>query len=130
MFKSIKKKVGIGRERGDFKLEFHASQIPLSGWERLLVLLISLETGKITVKTAKASVQNGTCEWKDPVYESSRILLDGRVKGTDKALYRIVVSTGSSRSGVLGETIVNFADHIGTNKPVSLSLPLQNCNTG
>eukprot|EP00249_Psilotum_nudum_P027723 c35753_g1_i1 orf=209-385(+) len=58
MLKPVKKKVGIGKVKVDFKLEFHASRVPQRGWDKLLVSLVPLETSKITCKTGKASVRS------------------------------------------------------------------------
>ncbi|MCO5594029.1 hypothetical protein L7F22_048048 [Adiantum nelumboides] len=44
--------------------------------------------------------------------------------------YKLVVSTGVSRFGVLGDASINFVDYLQSTTPVSLSLPLQNCNSG
>lgn len=66
-------------------------QIPLSGWEKLFISFIPTETGKATAKTSKANVRNGTCKWADPIYETTRLLVDSKSKQYDDKLYKLVV---------------------------------------
>eukprot|EP00250_Pteridium_aquilinum_P017832 c23793_g2_i1 orf=1007-3028(+) len=130
MFKPTKKKSFTAKEKVDFKLEFHATRVPQRGWDKLLVSLISLETNKVTAKTGKVSVKNGVCQWSESVYESPMLLQESGGKDTNKALYKLVVSMGLSRFGILGEATINLADYTQAVVPVSLPLQLQNCNSG
>lgn len=67
-------------------------QIPQPGWDKLFVSFIPAETGKATAKTTKASVRNGNCKWSDPIYETTRLLLDTRNRKYEEKLYKLVVS--------------------------------------
>lgn len=67
-------------------------QIPQTGWDKLLVSFIPHETGKPIAKTNKANVRNGSCKWSDPIYETTRLLLDTRTKQYDEKLYKLVVA--------------------------------------
>ncbi|KAL7154622.1 hypothetical protein ABFS83_03G013800 [Erythranthe nasuta] len=113
-----------------FRLQFHATHIPQSGWEKLFISFIPADTGKATAKTTKANVRNGTCKWSDPIYETTRLLQDSRTKLYDEKLYKIVVAMGSSRASTLGEASVNLADYVDGLKPSDVSLPLHGCNFG
>eukprot|EP00250_Pteridium_aquilinum_P014033 c21735_g1_i1 orf=736-4113(+) len=130
MFKPSRKKVVKAKEKITFKLEFHATHIPQRGWDKLLVSLVSLDSGKVTSKTGKSPVKNGTCQWVEPLFESALISQDSNGKDVPKELYKLVVSMGLSRFGLLGDTIINLVDYLQATVPVSLSLPLQNCNFG
>lgn len=66
-------------------------QIPQNGWEKLFISFIPTETGKATAKTSKANVRNGSCKWADPIYETTRLLLDSKTKQYDDKLYKVVV---------------------------------------
>ncbi|OAY71397.1 intracellular protein transport protein USO1 [Ananas comosus] len=113
-----------------FRLQFHATHIPQTGWDKLLVSFIPHETGKPIAKTNKANVRNGSCKWSDPIYETTRLLLDTRTKQYDEKLYKLVVAMGSSRSSLLGEVDINLADFVDALKPSSVALPLDSCDYG
>lgn len=66
-------------------------QIPQSGWDKLFICLIPIESGKIIAKTSKANVRNGACKWADPIYETTRLLQDARNKRYDDKLYNLIV---------------------------------------
>ncbi|KAJ7292260.1 hypothetical protein O6H91_22G055300 [Diphasiastrum complanatum] len=130
MFMSLKKKPEKMKEKADFKLQFHAARVPQKGWDKLVVSLISVETGRSTVKTSRASVRNGNCQWPDLITESTKILFDSKTRVPADKLYRLVISSGVSRSGVLGEATINFADYVTATSPVAVALPLKNCSYG
>lgn len=113
-----------------FRLQFHATHIPQTGWDKLFVTFISADTGKVTAKTSKSHVRNGTCKWADPIYETTRLLQDANTKQYDEKLYKLVVATGSARSSLLGEANINLADYADEPKPTSLALPLLGCDSG
>nr|GEX51461.1 hypothetical protein [Tanacetum cinerariifolium] len=113
-----------------FRLQFHATHIPQKGWEKLFISFIPTETGKATAKTSKANVRNGTCKWADPVYETTRLLLDSTSKLYDEKLYRLVVGMGTSRSSILGEATINLADYADASQPAAISLPLTGSDHG
>nr|GMD91204.1 putative leucine-rich repeat-containing protein DDB_G0290503 isoform X1 [Ipomoea batatas] len=113
-----------------FRLQFHATHIPQTGWDKLFISFIPADSGKTTAKTTKASVRNGSCKWADPIYETTRLLQDVKNKEYDEKLYKIVVAMGSSRASILGEATINLAEHADASKPSVVALPLHGCNTG
>ncbi|KAJ4841028.1 hypothetical protein Tsubulata_030986 [Turnera subulata] len=113
-----------------FRLQFHATHIPQSGWDKLFISFIPAESGKATAKTTKANVRNGTCKWADPIYETTRLLQDIKNKQYDGKLYKLVLAMGSSRSSVLGEATINLADYADALKPSVIALPLHGCDSG
>ncbi|KAK4803540.1 hypothetical protein SAY86_003357 [Trapa natans] len=113
-----------------FRLQFHATHIPQSGWDKLFIAFIPVDSGKATAKTTKANVRNGTCKWSDPIYETTRLLQDLRTKEFDEKLYKFVVSMGSSRSSILGEATINLADYADALKPSLVALSLHGCDCG
>ncbi|XWS21552.1 hypothetical protein CRYUN_Cryun30bG0064000 [Craigia yunnanensis] len=113
-----------------FRLQFHATHIPQSVWEKLYISFIPADSGKATAKTTKANVRNGTCKWADPIYETTRLLQDIKTKQFDEKLYKLVVAMGSSRSSLLGEATINLADYADASKPSVVPLPLLGCDFG
>ncbi|RLN39278.1 hypothetical protein C2845_PM01G45180 [Panicum miliaceum] len=113
-----------------FRLQFHATNIPSTGWDKLFLSFISADTGKVTAKTNKANVRNGSCKWPDPIYEATRLLQDPRTKTYDDKLYKLVVAMGTSRSSILGEVDVNLAEFAEALKPASIALPLRGSDSG
>ncbi|KAI3465061.1 hypothetical protein Pfo_021724 [Paulownia fortunei] len=113
-----------------FRLQFHATHIPQTGWDKLFISFIPADSGKATAKTTKANVRNGTCKWADPIYETTRLLQDSKIKQYDEKLYKIVVAMGSSRASTLGEATINLADYVDALKPSAVTLPLHGCNFG
>ncbi|KAL1547051.1 myosin-10-like [Salvia divinorum] len=113
-----------------FRLQFHATHIPQTGWEKLFITFIPADTGKPTAKTTKANVRNGSCKWGDPIYETTRLLQDSKSKQYDEKLYKLVVAMGSSRASVLGEATINLADYVDASKPIVAAFPLHGCNFG
>ncbi|XP_030485454.2 uncharacterized protein LOC115702132 [Cannabis sativa] len=113
-----------------FRLQFHATHIPQTGWDKLFISFIPADSAKATAKTTKANVRSGTCKWGDPIYETTRLLHDIKTKQYDDKFYKLVVAMGSSRSSVLGEANINLADYADASKPSSVALPLQGCDSG
>ncbi|XP_066307974.1 uncharacterized protein [Miscanthus floridulus] len=113
-----------------FRLQFHATNIPSTGWDKLFLSFISADTGKVSAKTNKANVRNGSCKWPDPIYEATRLLQDPRTKTYDDKLYKLVVAMGTSRSSILGEVDVNLAEFAEALKPTSIALPLRGSDFG
>ncbi|CAL4933032.1 unnamed protein product [Urochloa decumbens] len=113
-----------------FRLQFHATNIPSTGWDKLFLSFISADTGKVTAKTNKANVRNGSCKWPDPIYEATRLLQDPRTKTYDDKLYKLVVAMGTSRSSILGEVDVNLAEFAEALKPACIALPLRGSDFG
>ncbi|KAF5746825.1 hypothetical protein HS088_TW06G01000 [Tripterygium wilfordii] len=113
-----------------FRLQFHATHIPQTGWDKLVISFILTDSGKASAKTTKANVRNGTCKWADPIYETTRLLQDIKTKQYDEKLYKLVVATGSSRSSLFGEATINLADYADALKPSAVALPLHGCDSG
>ncbi|XP_030453539.1 protein MLP1 [Syzygium oleosum] len=113
-----------------FRLQFHATHIPQTGWDKLFISFIPADSGKATAKTTKANVRNGTCKWADPIYETTRLLQDIRTRQYDEKPYKLVVAMGSSRSSLLGEATINLSDYADALKPSSVSLSLRGCDSG
>uniref|UniRef100_A0A1D1XQ81 Myosin-2 n=1 Tax=Anthurium amnicola TaxID=1678845 RepID=A0A1D1XQ81_9ARAE len=113
-----------------FRLQFHATNIPQAGWDKLFVSFIPADIGKATAKTNKANVRNGNCKWADPIYETTRLIQDTSTKKYDEKLYKLVVAMGTSRSSALGEVYINLADYADASKPTSIALPLDGCVYG
>ncbi|XP_019416966.1 PREDICTED: putative leucine-rich repeat-containing protein DDB_G0290503 isoform X2 [Lupinus angustifolius] len=113
-----------------FRLQFLATHIPQSGWDKLFISFIPVDTGKATAKTTKASVRNGTCKWSDPIYETTRLLQDIKTRQYEEKLYKLVVGMGSSRSSILGEANINLADFVDALKPTAITFPLNGSESG
>ncbi|KAK4559635.1 hypothetical protein RGQ29_008728 [Quercus rubra] len=113
-----------------FRLQFHATHIPQTGWDKLFISFIPADSGKATAKTTKSNVRNGTCKWADPIYETTRLLQDTKTKQYDEKLYKLVVAMGSSRSSILGEADINLADYADALKPSDVALSLDGCDSG
>ncbi|KAK9124063.1 hypothetical protein Sjap_013665 [Stephania japonica] len=130
MFKLSRHRSDKSGEKLEFKLShIQALQVP-KGWDKLFVSIISVETGKTVTKSGKASVRNGTCHWKETLSESIWLLRDNNSKDMDECLFKLVVSMGSARSGILGEAVINLAAYASSKTSVPLSLPLKKCNYG
>ncbi|CAM6053249.1 unnamed protein product [Sphagnum tenellum] len=117
MFKSLKKKPEKAKEAIDFKLKFHATRVSLQGWEKLVISVVSLETWKAVAKTARAVVKNGNCQWQDPIVESTQLQLNQTTNEYEEKFYKFVVSSGSSRAGILGEALINLGEFADFNHP-------------
>ncbi|KAK9740749.1 hypothetical protein RND81_03G057600 [Saponaria officinalis] len=113
-----------------FRLQFHATHIPQTGWNNLFISFIPTDSGKASAKTNKANVRNGTCKWADPIYETTRLLQDSKTKQYEEKLYKLVVAMGTSRSSLLGEANINLSDYVDAAKPTVVMLPLQGSDTG
>ncbi|CAN1318817.1 hypothetical protein LINPERPRIM_LOCUS30962 [Linum perenne] len=60
----------LQKKRFDFKFSnLQALQVP-KGWDRLLVSMVSIETGKTVAKSGRAVVRNGSCRWTETLSES------------------------------------------------------------
>ncbi|XP_020527558.1 putative leucine-rich repeat-containing protein DDB_G0290503 isoform X2 [Amborella trichopoda] len=109
-------------------LSFHL-QVP-GGWDNLSVFLIPLDIGKPTAKTERVPVNNGTCTWEDPIYETVKLTKDPKSGKFEEKNYQFIVSPGSSKGNLLGEITFNFAVYAEALKPSSLSSPLKASNSG
>ncbi|XP_010441281.1 PREDICTED: myosin-11-like isoform X2 [Camelina sativa] len=114
-----------------FKLQFHATQVTQLKAEGLTISVVPGDVGKSTGKAEKAMVLDGHCRWESPVYETVKFLQDFKTGKVNQRICHFIVSstTGSSKSGVLGETSIDFADYVDAVKSCNVSLPLQNSNS-
>ncbi|XP_072962195.1 uncharacterized protein [Typha angustifolia] len=130
MFKLHRHRSDKVAERVDFKFsDFRAIQVP-KGWDNLFISIVSVETGKAITKSNKAINRNGSCLWTDSMSESIRIYQDDASKEPEECQFKIVVSMGSARSGILGESILNLTEYMGSRDSTAVSLPLKKCNYG
>ncbi|XP_017700665.2 myosin heavy chain, cardiac muscle isoform-like [Phoenix dactylifera] len=117
-------------DRIEFKFSnFQAFQVP-KGWDRLFLSIISVETGKTIAKSSKTTVHGGTCQWTETLSESVFVSQNDASKELEECQFKIVVSMGSARSGILGEVTLNLTDYLSSRDSGSLSLPLKKCNYG
>lgn len=117
-------------ERLQFKFSgLQALQVP-KGWDKLSLSLISVETGKTIAKTGRAAVQNGICRWTENLSERIWVPHDDASKGLEQCLYKLFISMGSGRSGILGEVTVNLSGHVSSENSTSIAQPLKNCSHG
>ncbi|KAK4435877.1 hypothetical protein Salat_0751300 [Sesamum alatum] len=124
-----RKPSSLGTDASAHKFDFtfskiQALQVP-KGWDKLYISLVSSESGKTIRKSGKGSVKNGTCQWTETLSES---ICTSDVDG-DYHL-KFIVSTGSSKSGILGETTLNLAAFLSSESPTLVSLPLKKCSYG
>ncbi|KAL0866627.1 hypothetical protein Bca101_045745 [Brassica carinata] len=110
-----------------FKLQFHATQVSELKAEGLTISLVPGDVGKPTGKTEKATVLDGDCRWESPVYETVKFVEDVKTGKLNQRIYHLILSTtGSTKSGVVGETSIDFADYIDATNTCNVSLHLHN----
>ncbi|CDP15309.1 unnamed protein product [Coffea canephora] len=115
-------------ERVDFKFSnFQALQVP-KGWDRLFLSMTSVESGKTVARLGKALVRNGNCQWTETLLESVWITKDDSSKEPEECLFKLVVSMGSSRAGILGEATINVSCLMSSKASSAVILPLRKCN--
>lgn len=69
--------------------------MPLEGWDKLVISVIPIETGRAVAKTPRAVVKNGNCQWPDSIIESTRLVYDLKSKEIEEKKYKFVVSSVS-----------------------------------
>ncbi|XP_076944495.1 uncharacterized protein LOC143615190 [Bidens hawaiensis] len=118
-----------------FKLQFHGTQIyvmhmqlALLGGVDLILSVVPADVRKPTSRLEKAKVQNGSCYWEKPLYETVKFTQDPKTGKLHDKIYDFVVTKDSSRFGVVGEVSIDFATYVEATKIISLSLPLKNAN--
>ncbi|XP_076957387.1 uncharacterized protein LOC143632848 [Bidens hawaiensis] len=117
-------------ERFEFKFSgLHALQVP-KGWDKLSLSLVSVETGKTVAKTGRSFVQNGNCQWAESLSAYISVPHDDASKGLGQCLHKLLISMGSSRTGILGEVTVNLSNHLSSETSTSIAEPLKNCSYG
>ncbi|KAJ4957326.1 hypothetical protein NE237_014109 [Protea cynaroides] len=130
MFKSVRWRSEKNKIKAVFKLQFQATQVPQLGWDTLMVSLVPVDVGKPTVRLQKVVVQEGTCQWENPIYETIKFFQDPKSGKLNEKIYQFLVSNGSSKAGLLGEVSLDFADYAEAIKPSSVSLPLKTSDSG
>ncbi|XP_031495051.1 uncharacterized protein LOC116260741 isoform X2 [Nymphaea colorata] len=129
MIKGAKWRSHKNKIKAVFRMQFQATQVPPLGSDSLMVALVSSETGKTTAKTQKVQVQNGSCQWDNPVYETVKLAEEERTGKFDSKIYQFVVSNGLSKGGVLGKAALDLAEFVDALKPCSVSLSLGSSNS-
>ncbi|KAL2894355.1 Ninein-like protein [Bienertia sinuspersici] len=130
MSRATKWKLDKTKVKVVFRLQFHATHIPQTGWNNLFISLVPGDSGKASAKTNKANVRNGSCKWSDPIYETTRLLQDTKTKQHEEKIYKLLVAMGTSRSSLLGEASINLSDYVDALKPTVAALPLQGSDSG
>ncbi|XP_040384000.1 cingulin-like [Oryza brachyantha] len=120
MFKSARWRGG-GKAKAVFKLHFHATQVPETGWEAMMVVVTPRDLGRPTARTESAEVADGACQWAAPVFEAAKLPSSGK----EKIYQFLVYETGSSQAALLGEATVNLAEYAEAFKPWVVTLPLK-----
>jgi hypothetical protein len=89
-----------------------------------------VDTGKTIAKSSKAAARSGICQWPDSILEPIWFSRDQVSKEYDECQYKIVVSVGSIKTGILGEIFLNLSNFLNLVDPTAISLPLKRCNSG
>ncbi|KAL5218789.1 hypothetical protein ABZP36_019473 [Zizania latifolia] len=117
-------------QRFDFRFSsFRAVQVPAVS-DKLFLSIVSVDTGKTVAKSSKAAAHSGICQWPDSILEQISFSQDEVSKEYDECQYKIVVSVGSIKSGILGEIFLNLSNFLNLADPTAISLPLKRCNFG
>ncbi|KAJ1299191.1 hypothetical protein BS78_01G513300 [Paspalum vaginatum] len=117
-------------ERFDFRFSnFRAVQVPAVS-DRLFISIISVDSGKTIAKSSKAASRSGICQWPDTILEPIWFSKDEVSKEFEECQYKIIVSVGSTKSGILGEIFLNLSNFLNLVDPTAISLPLKRCNSG
>ncbi|URD84826.1 hypothetical protein MUK42_05465 [Musa troglodytarum] len=115
-------------EKVEFKLSnLQAVKVP-RGWDKLLLSIVSVESGKTIARTGRATVRSGNCQWTET--ESIWVSQDDTSKELEECRFKIVVSPASSRTVVIGEVTLNLADYLSSGETGPLLLPLKKCDSG
>ncbi|AQL10146.1 Myosin heavy chain-related protein [Zea mays] len=117
-------------ERFDFRFSnFRAVQVPAIS-DRLFLSIVSVDNGKTIAKSTKVASRSGICQWPDTILEPIWFSKDQVSKEFQECQYRIIVSLGSAKSGILGEILLNLSNFLNLADPTAISLPLKRCNSG
>ncbi|CAN1253752.1 hypothetical protein LINPERPRIM_LOCUS8405 [Linum perenne] len=130
MFRPVRWRNDKNKFKVVFKFQFHATQVSeLKNVESLVVSLVPGDVGKPTGRSDKAAIREGSCRWEFPVYETVKFSRDSKTgKITDKSYY-FIVSTGSLKSSIVGEALIDLAAYAEAAKASIVSLPLKNSKT-
>ncbi|KAL5747481.1 hypothetical protein ACOSP7_024481 [Xanthoceras sorbifolium] len=126
MFKSARWRSDKNKIKAVFKLQFHATQVAQLGENALMISVVPGDVGKPTARLEKAAIQDGCCRWGSPVYETVKFVRELKTGKISEKIYHFIVSTGSSKAGLLGEVSIDFADYAEATKASTVSLPLKN----
>uniref|UniRef100_A0A9I9E4Y8 C2 NT-type domain-containing protein n=1 Tax=Cucumis melo TaxID=3656 RepID=A0A9I9E4Y8_CUCME len=66
-------------------------QVP-KGWDKLFVYVISEQTGKTIVRSSKASVRNGSCQWTETLSDSIWVSQDEVSKEFEDCNFKLVAA--------------------------------------
>ena len=66
-------------------------QVP-KGWDKLVVSIVYVETGKTIAKSSKAVVRNEGCQWTETISESIRVSQDDSSKEMEDCFLKLIVS--------------------------------------
>ncbi|XP_065869815.1 uncharacterized protein [Euphorbia lathyris] len=124
-WRSDKKKI-----KAVFKLQFQATQVPQLKKPALIISLVPEDVGKATFKLEKTAVQDGTCLWEKPIFVTVKLIKHQKTGKLNEKIYHFIVSSGSSKSGYLGEASIDFAEFAEETQPLTVSLPLKFANSG
>lgn len=92
----------------------------------MIVSIVPADVGKPTIRLEKAKVQDGSCYWKNAVYETVKFVQEPKSGKIHERIYHFIVGTGSSKAGVVGEASIDFSSYALSTKISSVSLPLKN----
>lgn len=73
-----------------FHLHF---QVPKLKKSTLTISLVPEDVGKPTVRLQKAAVQDGTCSWENPIYETVKLIREQKTGKLHEKIYHFIVST-------------------------------------
>ncbi|WCJ36640.1 Myosin heavy chain-related protein [Euphorbia peplus] len=124
-WRSDKKKI-----KAVFKLQFQATQVPQLKKPALVISLVPEDVGKTTFKLEKAAVKEGICLWENPIFVTVKLIKHQKTGKLNEKIYHFIVSSGSSKSGYLGEASIDFAELAEETQPLTVSLPLKFANSG
>ena len=68
-------------------------QVPKLKKPALMISLVPDDVGKPTVKLEKAAIQDGTCFWENPVYETVKLVREIKTGKINEKIYHFVVAT-------------------------------------
>ncbi|KAK7358635.1 hypothetical protein VNO77_00573 [Canavalia gladiata] len=114
------------RVKAVFKLQFHVTQMVVSGVEALLLSIVPGDIGKVSTRLEKAEVRGGVCRWENPVYETIKFVQEPKTGKFSERIYHFVVSTGLSKASSYGEVSIDFAEYAEATKLSTVSLPIKN----
>ncbi|KAM0069898.1 putative NT-type C2 domain-containing protein [Helianthus debilis subsp. tardiflorus] len=103
-------------------------QMALLGGDDLMISLVPADVGKPTSRLEKAKVEDGSCYWEKPLYETVKFSQDPKTGKFHEKIYHFIVTKDASRFGDVGVVSIDFASYAEATKISSLSLPLQNAN--